>query len=41
MCIRDSYTSGVLADLESDSNVSRLETNISLGIIKSTHELPV
>ena len=35
------YTSGVLADLESDSNVSRLETNISLGIIKSTHELPV
>lgn len=35
------YTDGVLADLESDSNVSRLETNISLGVMKSTHELPV
>ncbi len=35
------YTTGVLADLEADSNVARLETNISLGMIKSTHELPV
>ena len=35
------YTDGVLADLEADSNISRLETNISLGVLKSTHELPV
>lgn len=35
------YTNGVLADLESDKNVNRLETNISLGVIKATHELPV
>lgn len=35
------YTNGVLAELEADPNVARLETNISLGVIKSTHELPV
>ncbi len=35
------YTNGVLADLEADDNVARLETNVSLGIYKSTHELPV
>ncbi len=35
------YTSGVLADLEGDDNVGRIETNVSLGELKSTHELPV
>jgi len=35
------YANGVLADLEADNNVSRLETNVSLGVFKSTHELPV
>jgi DNA-binding Lrp family transcriptional regulator len=35
------YTSGVLADLEDDANVARLETNVSLGVLKSTHELPI
>ena len=37
----DDYTSGVLADLEADDNVNRLETNVSLGMYKSTHALPV
>lgn len=35
------YTGGVLADLEADDNVGRIETNVSLGEVKSTHELPV
>lgn len=35
------YTSGVLADLEADPNVTRLETNVSLGVIKASHELPI
>lgn len=35
------YSSGVLADLEDDSNVSRLETNVSLGTLKSTQALPI
>lgn len=35
------YTAGVLADLEADENVGRIETNVSLGEFKSTHELPV
>lgn len=37
----DDYTHGVLADLEADDNVSRIETHVSLGEYKSTHELPV
>lgn len=37
----DDYANGVLADLEADDNVSRIETNVSLGEVKSTHELPV
>ena len=35
------YSSGVLTDLEEDDNVGRIETNVSLGEVKSTHELPV
>lgn len=35
------YTTGVLVDLEQDSNVSRLETNVSMWSIKSTNALPV
>ena len=35
------YSSGVLADLEGDANVSRLETNVSLSTLKSTQTLPV
>jgi len=35
------YSAGVLAELEADSNVSRIETHVSLGEYKSTHELPV
>lgn len=35
------YSNGVLTDLEGDDNVSRIETNVSLGEVKSTHELPV
>lgn len=35
------YTNGVLADLEADANVARIETNVSLGVLKSTHELPI
>ena len=37
----DDYSNGVLVDLEADDNVSRIETNVSLGELKSTHELPV
>ena len=35
------YTEGVLGDLEADPNVTRLETNVSLGVLKATHEIPV
>lgn len=35
------YMEGVLVDLESDTNVSRLETNVSLSSIKDTRALPV
>ncbi len=35
------YTNGVLADLEANDNVGRIETNVSLGELKATHELPV
>jgi len=35
------YSAGVLADLEADNNVSRIETHVSLGEYKATHELPV
>lgn len=35
------YTTGVLADLEANDNVGRIETNVSLGEVKTTHELPV
>ncbi len=35
------YSNGVLSDLEADDNVSRIETNVSLGEVKSTHELPI
>ncbi len=35
------YAAGVLADIEGDSNVSRLETNVSLWSIKSTQALPI
>lgn len=35
------YTEGVLSDLEADDNVARLETNVSLGLLKATHALPL
>ena len=35
------YTDGVLADLEADANAVRIETNVSLGVLKSTDELPI
>ncbi len=35
------YSNGVLADLEADANVTRLETNVSLGVFKATTELPL
>ena len=35
------YSAGVLSDIESDDNVFRLETNVSLASIKSTRALPV
>lgn len=35
------YTNGVLSDLENDENVGRIETNVSLGELKSTHALPI
>lgn len=37
----DHYTTGVLADLEADGNVSRLETHVSLGELKFTHAVPL
>ena len=35
------YSAGVLADLEAEPNVARLETNVSLWTIKATQALPV
>lgn len=35
------YSAGVLVDIEGDTNVSRIETNVSLWSIKSTQALPV
>ena len=37
----DDYATGVLVELESDDNVSRIETHVSLGEYKSTHALPI